>query len=94
MAEASPLTPDEVQAMVNDLAGRCRDCRWWDGYGTTEGDRNQYPCLLAGSDYAGQPDHEDSCAIAFAGGDYPYPSASLLTAATFGCVQFRAREAT
>lgn len=23
------LTPDEQQSMVNDMAGRCRDCRWW-----------------------------------------------------------------
>lgn len=85
MTEGSTLTPDEVQAMVNDLAGRCRECRWWGGFGP--GEESQRFCVLSHSNH----EHKYPWSLARSTGDLD--PAYLITQPGFGCVQFKAKEA-
>ena len=102
-AISETLTTTEVQEMVNGLAGRCKDCKWWEHAWTSEPSRagnDMHHCEYlngSNSDWQTEPqvefayDEQDSNGDYVLGSGLPYVGVIAYTAPDFGCVQFKPR---
>lgn len=84
-----PMQPGAIKALL-DLMPRCRDCRWWEKaiyVPPCFDERNGYgECAKARARGGADP---DTLACAF---ESNFWSADLITAGSYGCVQFEAKD--